>query len=147
MGVLDGGEWMMVDPLGRLHSQYITSHGRAHKHKRGPWTVSPERISDSSHCMRRGDFVARQAASNLCKLKTIQTHCFPPQFVLSGPSYNTFPRVVNARTRRMSSSQGNFSHLAPNGLQDGPLALSGKSPLRVKNSLSKERVFDRVVSH
>ena len=53
---------------------------------------------------------------------------------------------MNNVTRRMSPGHGNFSSLAPNGLKNGPLSLPGKSPLKVKNSLSKDKVLGIVCS-
>src|SRR5277367_269373 len=90
--------------------------------------------------MRKGvDLIVRQAASKLSKCTTIQSYCTPSQLIVPQPSYST--RVVNNVTRRMSLGQPTFSTSAPNGLENGPLALSGKSPLKVKNSLSKDKVL------
>ena len=103
-----------------------------------PGTVVSHKVCDS-HCMRKGvDLVVRKAASNLSKCKTIHSYCPPSQHIVPQLLYST--RVVNNLTHRMSPGQGNFSSSAPNGLKNGLLALPGKSPLKVKNSLSKDKV-------
>jgi len=82
--------------------------------------------------MRKGvDFVA----SKLSKCKTIQSYSPPSQLLVPQLLYST--RVANNVTRRMSF----FSTSASNDLENGPLALSGRGPLKVKNSLSKDKVL------